>query len=53
MLGIPPGPAVGQALAHLLELRFERGPLGREAAVTELLAWARAQGIPDPDADAG
>ncbi len=45
VLGIPPGPAVGQALAHLLELRFERGPLGREAAVTELLAWARAQGI--------
>ncbi|MGH9178031.1 MAG: CCA tRNA nucleotidyltransferase, partial [Acidimicrobiales bacterium] len=25
-LGIPPGPVVGQALAHLLELRIEEGP---------------------------
>ena len=45
VLGVPPGPVVGRALAHLLELRFDRGPLGRDAAVAELLAWARDQGL--------
>ena len=29
-LGIPPGPAVGEALAFLLELRLDEGPLGEE-----------------------
>ena len=45
VLGIQPGPAVGRALAYLLELRFERGPMSRDAAVGELLAWARDEGL--------
>ena len=45
VLGIPPGPTVGRALGHLLELRFERGPLSRDAAIAELLAWARDVGL--------
>jgi poly(A) polymerase len=38
-LGLPPGPAVGEALAFLLELRLEVGPLGREEATKRLDAW--------------
>ena len=45
LLGIPGGPLVKQALAHLKELRMEHGPLGEEAATEELLRWAAAQGI--------
>jgi poly(A) polymerase len=41
LLGLPPGRAVGQAYRHLLALRMEHGPLGRERAVEELRAWAR------------
>ena len=39
ILGLPPGPLVGQAYKHLLALRMEHGPLGRDAAVTALRAW--------------
>ncbi|MEZ5373495.1 MAG: CCA tRNA nucleotidyltransferase [Microthrixaceae bacterium] len=39
ILGIEPGPQVGKALAHLLELRLEEGPLDRERAEAELRAW--------------
>ena len=39
VLKIPPGPLVGAAYKHLLEQRMERGPLGHDAAVAELLAW--------------
>jgi len=46
ILGIPPGPLVGEALAALLELRIQHGPLGREAAIRALLEWAEARGIP-------
>jgi poly(A) polymerase len=38
-LGVPPGPVVGQALAFLLELRLEEGPLGEEEARRRLDAW--------------
>lgn len=38
-LGIPPGREVGEALAHLLELRLEHGPLDHEAALAELDDW--------------
>jgi poly(A) polymerase len=48
ILGIPPGPLVGQAYKYLLELRIEAGPLGRERAVQELLAWAVSAGIEPP-----
>lgn len=39
ILGIEPGRQVGQALAHLLELRLEEGPLERERAEAELRKW--------------
>jgi poly(A) polymerase len=38
-LGIGPGPAVGEALAALLELRLDEGPLGEEEAYRRLDAW--------------
>lgn len=44
ILGIAPGPQVGKAYEHLLELRLENGPLGEEAAVTALKEWWAAQG---------
>jgi poly(A) polymerase len=46
LLGIASGPEVGKARAHLLELRIENGPLGRDRAVQELLRWAREAGLP-------
>jgi poly(A) polymerase len=45
LLGVPPGPMVGEAWRHLKELRLERGPLTREQAEEELLAWARLRGV--------
>ncbi|GIU84655.1 MAG: CCA tRNA nucleotidyltransferase [Acidimicrobiales bacterium] len=39
ILGISPGPLVGEALDHLLELRLEEGPLGKEEAERRLLQW--------------
>jgi len=48
ILGIPPGPLVGRAYKHLLELRIDAGPLGRERAVQELLTWAASVGIEPP-----
>lgn len=43
ILGIPPGPAVGQAYKHLLELRLENGPMEHDAAVAALREWWAAQ----------
>jgi len=45
LLGIPPGPQVGQAWRHLKELRLERGPLAYDEAVEELFRWAADQGL--------
>ncbi len=45
VLGIRPGPLVGQAWRYLLELRLEHGPLGKEEATKALLRWAEEQGI--------
>ena len=45
VLGIPPGPLVGKALAHLLELRLDRGPMSQEEAVQALRDWAGEQGL--------
>ncbi|NLE82458.1 MAG: CCA tRNA nucleotidyltransferase [Rhodococcus sp.] len=39
LLGIPAGPEVGKAWKFLKELRLDRGPLSREDAEAELLAW--------------
>jgi poly(A) polymerase len=43
ILGIGPGPLVGQAYRHLLALRMERGPLAYDEAVTELKEWHSKQ----------
>ena len=39
LLGVRPGPVVGEALAMLLEARLDEGPLGEEEAERRLLAW--------------
>jgi poly(A) polymerase len=41
LLGLQPGPDVGAAWRFLKELRLERGPLSRDDAEAELLAWWR------------
>ncbi len=49
ILRLPPGPLVGRAYRHLMELRLEAGPLGEERATAELRAWAAAQLPPGAD----
>ncbi|MGX6607876.1 CCA tRNA nucleotidyltransferase [Micromonosporaceae bacterium Da 78-11] len=44
LLGVPPGPIVGEAWRFLKELRLDRGPLDRDEAEAELFTWAREQG---------
>jgi len=39
VLGIEPGPVVGQAYQYLLDLRLSQGPLGQEAARQALQEW--------------
>lgn len=48
LLGVEPGPVVGQAWKHLKELRLDRGPMSHDEAVEELFNWAREQGIEVP-----
>jgi poly(A) polymerase len=48
ILGLTPGPLVGQAWKHLLELRMSEGLVGKERATEELLAWAAQEGIAPP-----
>jgi poly(A) polymerase len=50
ILGIPRGPLVGLAYAFLLELRIERGLIGKQRAAQELLGWAEGEGLPGPEA---
>ncbi|HWC15231.1 MAG TPA: CCA tRNA nucleotidyltransferase [Actinomycetota bacterium] len=47
-LGVSPGPVVGEALAFLLELRLEEGPLGKDEAYRRLDEWARARSSSAP-----
>ena len=47
-LGIGPGREVGQALAFLLELRLEEGPLDPDDARQRLDAWWRERQNPEP-----
>ena len=44
-LGIGPGPVVGEALAYLMEVRMERGPVPEDEAHELLEAWAKERGI--------
>ncbi|WP_151773625.1 CCA tRNA nucleotidyltransferase [Streptomyces abyssomicinicus] len=39
ILGVGPGPAIGQAYKVLLELRLENGPMEHDAAVAALKEW--------------
>ena len=43
ILGVAPGPVVGKAYQHLLELRLEHGPMSHDAAVAALKEWWAAQ----------
>jgi poly(A) polymerase len=45
LLGIPPGPLVGQAWRHLKEVRLDRGPLTHDEAEAELRRWAAEHGL--------
>ena len=51
LLGVSPGPVVGRALAFLMELRLDEGPLGEEEAGRRLIAWWRAGGVAVPPDD--
>ena len=42
-LGVAPGPIVGKALAHLLEVRLDEGELGLDEAYRRLDAWWATQ----------
>ena len=42
-LGIAPGPLVGAAWQHLLDVRLEQGPMSEEEALEALDAWWAAQ----------
>ena len=44
-LGVEPGPIVGEALDHLLEIRLDEGPIDEEDAYRRLAQWARERGI--------
>ncbi|MCF2533888.1 CCA tRNA nucleotidyltransferase [Yinghuangia soli] len=43
ILGVPPGPLVGKAYKHMLEMRLENGPMDRDTAIGELKKWWSAQ----------
>lgn len=46
ILGVPPGPVVGEAYQFLLDLRLDRGPLDEGLAREALLAWWAARNPP-------
>lgn len=39
ILGIEPGPVLGRAYKHLLAMRIDQGPTGRQSAEAELRRW--------------
>jgi poly(A) polymerase len=39
ILGVPPGPVIGRAWAHLKEVRLDKGPLPPDQAEAELRRW--------------
>lgn len=53
-LGLRPGPLVGEAWQHLLELRVDHGPMDTDAALAALDAWwaerQAADGAPEASA---
>ncbi len=45
ILDLQPGPQVGEALAYLMEVRLERGPVSPEEAAELLRAWAADRAV--------
>jgi poly(A) polymerase len=43
LLGIGPGPVVGRAWKHLLEVRLDEGPQDKDLVRAELLRWWKEQ----------
>jgi poly(A) polymerase len=43
ILGIPPGPVVGEAYRYLLELRLDEGPKTEDEARAALLTWWKSR----------
>ncbi|OHV40017.1 CCA tRNA nucleotidyltransferase [Pseudofrankia sp. EUN1h] len=48
ILGLRPSRLVGEARQHMLDFRFDMGMVGRDAAVAELVRWARERGLEIP-----
>ncbi|MEI2764948.1 MAG: HDIG domain-containing metalloprotein [Dermatophilaceae bacterium] len=46
LLGIPPGPLVGQAYRYLLSVRLDEGPIGTHEASRRLLQWWAERSAP-------
>lgn len=46
ILNLPPGPDVGRAYRHMLEVRMDAGPMPHDEAVAELTRWWRSQPQP-------
>jgi poly(A) polymerase len=46
ILGVEPGPVIGEALDFLLDARLDEGPIDEADARRRLLEWAAARGIP-------
>ncbi len=46
LLGLKPGPLVGEAWRYLKEQRLEHGPVPHDEAAALLRAWAAERGIP-------
>ena len=47
LLGVGPGPVVGRALAFLMELRLDEGPLSEDEATARLREWWASQPAED------
>ncbi len=43
LLGLSPGPEVGDAMRYLLELRLDEGPLGKDEAARRLREWWQSE----------
>ena len=43
LLGVKPGPVVGEAYRYLLEVRLDEGPIGPDAATERLRQWWAAR----------
>jgi len=43
VLGVPPGPIVGEAKSFLMEIRLDEGEIPAEEARERLLAWAESR----------